>query len=62
MHVAKYWRTNARRYRLEGVAYENGQKSLMQREAQTADANTNTTVVNKADEVIVVEATKHVAA
>jgi hypothetical protein len=37
MQISRHWRMNSQRYRLEGVRYENGQVSLQNRPAPTAN-------------------------
>lgn len=45
MNVPRYWRKNSQRYRLVGVQYEDGQKSVVNRPQQSKsneeEMNTN---------------------
>lgn len=42
MNVSRYWRKNLQRYRLIGVQYTNGQKSIVNRPHQMKQTESNT--------------------
>jgi hypothetical protein len=42
MQISRHWRLNSKRYRLEGVRYENGDVSLQQRPTVISTDNTET--------------------
>jgi hypothetical protein len=56
MQVARFWRMNAQRYRLQGVRYANGEVSL---QARTQTPTYITTIQREAEATVAVQ--PHVA-